>query len=158
MAMPAALTIDSFPTELINAVKADALRDADRVERFLRVLGFLPILHYLIRHRPGFMVDLAAALRLLAWEQAGLDPKAVARLPSARTALLNVLLSLKQSSIGLNEAVGSGSLIQNVMGAFIDHFAWCAGAELHADVTLGEVDEDAILEALADFLWAHRPH
>jgi hypothetical protein len=157
MAMSVSLAIDSFPTDLINAIKADALRDAERVERFLRVLGLQPILHHLIRHRPGFLLDLAAALRLLAWEEAGLDLKAFARLPAARAALLNVLQSLTQSVIGQHEAVKVDSLLQDVMGAFFDYFAWSARVELDVDVTLGEVDEDAVLEALADFLWAHRP-
>jgi hypothetical protein len=43
------------------------------------------------------------------------------------------------------------------MVLFVERFAWKARDELDADVALHEADEEQILEALADFLWNHRP-
>ena len=44
-----------------------------------------------------------------------------------------------------------------VMRLSVERFAWTAPAELGTDVSLAEADEEALLEAFADFLWAHRP-
>ena len=105
----------------------------------------------------AFLLDLGAALRLMAWEQAGINPQHVAGLPPAQEAIRDVLLSLRQPPTGAAQADAPGTLARRVGAAFFEHFAWCGLGELDADVTLGAADEEAVLEALADFLWAHRP-
>lgn len=146
-----------FPTDLVRAVAAEAERDADAVGIFLNALGLHATPDRPIHLPAAFLLDLGAALRLLAWEQEGLHPQEVAGLPPARQALADVFLALKHPPTQVESAVAAGSLAYRVCQAFVDHFAWSGRDELDADVTLGEADEDAVLEALADFLWAHRP-
>jgi hypothetical protein len=146
-----------FPADLVRAVAAEAERDADAVGMFLTALGLHATPDRPIPLPAGFLLDLGAALRLLAWHEAGLPPQEVAGLPPARQALTEVFLAWKHPPTQTEPAVVPGSLAYRVCQAFVDHFAWSGRDELDADVTLGEADEDAVLEALADFLWAHRP-
>jgi hypothetical protein len=109
-------------------------------------------------HLPaGYLLDLGAALRLLAWERAGLDPAAVAGLPPAWQALRTVCLAAAADRNGTPPAEPPGTLARRVLAAFVEYFAWCGRAELAADVALSAADEDELLEGLADFLWANRP-
>src|SRR5262245_23659798 len=63
---------DALPSELEVAVAVHAARDADHVCRFLDRLG-LPATPEKPRPMPaGFLLDLGAALRLLAWEVQGI--------------------------------------------------------------------------------------
>jgi hypothetical protein len=134
----------------------EAEADAWNVCQFLNALGFAPAPDRPDRFSAEFMLDLAAALRLHFWERAGLEPRRIANLPLAQDAMAEVFQSAvnpqRESGIG-----PPGSLAQRVLAAYIDHFVWEARVELKADVVLGEADEEAMLEALADFLWEHRP-
>jgi hypothetical protein len=47
-------------------------------------------------------------------------------------------------------------LSRQVHAIFCEHFAWGARCELGAPVTLGWLDEDTALDALAEFLWEQR--
>jgi hypothetical protein len=40
----------------------------------------------------------------------------------------------------------------------ISRFAWTARVEFETDIALDTGDEDALVEVLAQFLWAHRHH
>ena len=98
--------------------------------------------------------------RCVCWsrEEAGLQPHEVAALPPAQQALHDILGSLSAYATGdKRREVRQPRFIPRVLAAFVDHFAWHGCAELNADLTLAEADEDALLEALADFLWEHRP-
>jgi len=104
----------------------------------------------------GFLLDLGAALRLLEWERRGLQAHLQAGLPPARKALSDVCRTLgKQPDPA---AVPPGTLASRVLAVFVERFAWNAWAELNAEVALDQADEEQVLEALADFLWEHRPH
>jgi hypothetical protein len=155
--MTATPCIPNCPSELVRAVADEAERDADRVGVFLDTLGLHATPDRPVSLPVAFLLDLAAALRLLAWEQVGLHPQDVAGLPPARQAIRDALLTLNRASTQTATVAASGSLAYRVCQAFVDHFAWSGRDELDADVMLGEADEDAVLEALADFLWANRP-
>jgi hypothetical protein len=142
-----------FPAELVNAVA----RDADRVGAFLHALGIQATPQRPVALPAGFLLDLGAALRLLCWEQAGLNPQQVAGLPPAQQGLRTVLQALSESPGDDSSANPPGTLACRVMQAFVDHFAWNGDVELNVDVLLRDADEDLLLEALADFLWVQRP-
>ena len=149
---PCPLQLPDFPPDLIQAVARDAARDADRVGLFLGALGLAPPLPL----PAAFLLGLGAALRLLLWEQDGIDAHRRAGLPPARQALRDVFRAAAgQADPGTAEQ--AKALPGRVLALFIEHFAWAGRAELGADLTLGPADEDALLEGLADFLWAHRP-
>jgi hypothetical protein len=160
MAVISPPSLSAFHPDLIRAVKGDAERDADLVGAFLDVAGLAPS-----GRRPqgaplalpgDCLLRLAAALRLSLWEQLGIRVHLDHGLPPARQALLDVL----RTATGQAEAEAAErarSLASRVMVLSVEHFAWVARVELGAELTLGPADEDALLEGLADFLWAHRP-
>ena len=135
----------------------DAACDADRVAAFLGQLGLRPPPGQVLPLPAAFLLDLGAALRLLVWEEAGLQPHEVPDCPGGKQALHDILGSLSAYATGDKRRDAPATLIPRVLAAFVDHFAWHRRAELNADLTLAEADEEAILEALADFLWTHRP-
>src|SRR3954451_7437938 len=157
---PCPLPLSDFPPDLIQAVARDAARDADRVGVFLDALGRPPA-----GRRPqdpplglpaDLLLGLGAALRLLLWEQQGIDAHRQAGLPPGRQALRDVF----RAATGQADPEAAGrarTLPYRVLTLFVERFAWAGRPELGADLTLGPADEDALLEGLADFLWAHRP-
>jgi hypothetical protein len=155
--MSAAYSPDNFPSTLIQAVTRDAERDADNVGVFLDHLGLRPPPGQLLPLPAAFLLDLGTALRLLLWERAGLHLHEVAGLPPARQALHDVLRSLRLYATGALPLDAPATLAPRVLAAFVDHFAWHGRAELDADMLLSATEEDAVLDALADFLWAQRP-
>jgi hypothetical protein len=45
-----------------------------------------------------------------------------------------------------------------VMRLSVERIAWAGAPELGIDVSVDDADEDMVIEALANFLWTHRPH
>jgi hypothetical protein len=146
-----------LPQELIVAVVHEGWRDADMVGHFLEALSQSTPWQWLARkpvYLPAdFLLGLGAALHLHVWEWNGILVHREAGLPSAQEALLDVFQSLTDPE----SAAKTAQLPARVTALFMAKFAWTAPVELNADVTLGEAEEEALLEALADFLWAHRP-
>src|SRR5205085_993171 len=101
-----------------------------------------------------FLLDLGAAMRLLAWEQAGLTLHRESGLPPAAEAATQVFLDAVPSAAGRRWP--NLWLCKAVLRLSVDRFAWAGGRDLRADVLLGFPDEDALVEALAGFLWDHR--
>jgi hypothetical protein len=129
----------------------DAARDADRVGLFLGGLGLTATPEKPLALPVHFLLGLGAALRLLAWEARGFFFHREAGLPEARQAVHAACLSLSDPNPDPTE------LCLHVMRLSVEKFAWNAPEELGADVSLGEAEEEMVLEALADFLWTHRP-
>lgn len=146
------------PIELSTAVQEKAVRDADVVYRFLTWLGRkwagdsfdlaaidLP---------PGFMSALAAALQLVAWEQRGVFIHRDIGLPSADDAVLLIFRSYQES----DTHPACAHLQHEVFQLFVQRFAWAGRSDLDADIVLDDLEEDVLVDALADFLWARRAH
>jgi hypothetical protein len=152
-----ALTLQPFPPDLVQAIAQDAVADAHRVALFLDALGLRPTGAGTPLKLPAFfLVGLAAALRLLSWEQSGLHVHRDVGLPSADEALRELAGAVvAPGSAALKEQVAR-QLLQRVLGVFIERLAWNGRALLEADLELGEADEDALVDALADLLWSHR--
>ena len=135
-----------------------ALDDADVVGTFLRDdCGVRGTPDRPVRIPLTILLDLAAALRLHAWEQAGIDPCQFPGLPDFAGGLHDVVRRVGLEPGDCGPGLRPGELAVRVLNARTDYFAWCGRAELGADVALGPADEETVLEALADFLWQNRP-
>src|SRR3954451_8327325 len=76
----------AYPPELIARVAEQAARDADLTAHFLKGVGLAPPAGTTRPLPSGFLLELGAALRLLAWEVDGLDLNE-SGLPTARDAI-----------------------------------------------------------------------
>lgn len=150
-AVQPSFSITDYPAEMVAAVEADAARDAERVGLFLRRLGLQHTPEKPLQLPAAFLLRLGDALRLLAWEAQGFFVHREAGLPEARQAIRDAFLSLNETGSDSTE------LGVAILRLSIERFAWNALPELGADVVLDDAQEDALLEALADFLWAQRP-
>ncbi len=138
----------SVHPDLVAAVRDEAGRSADRVGEFLRGLADRGVAVPPLSRET--LLELSAALTLAAWERDGLGLGREAGLPDARTAVRNALATVPPT-------VGSSGLAVRVLGLFVDRTAWAARPHLGADIRLDTPDEDAVVEALAQYLWATRP-
>ncbi len=144
--------LPNHPPDLVQAAADEAERDADRVGLLLTTLGLKPS----IRLPVDFLLALGAALRLCHWEQNRIDLHLRAGLPPARQAVDEVFRTAAGNAAP-GAAERSRNLADRVAALFVERFAWSGRAELGADLTLEPADEDALLDGLADFLWANRP-
>jgi hypothetical protein len=146
--------VSDIPADLLDSLVREAELDAHRVAVFLSVLGIAADPDRPIRLPRGSLLALGAALRLLEWEDNGLNVHRDAGLPPAHQALLDALRSLNSGAD--DEARGTHHLSRRVVALFAERLAWHGRRELDADVALDELDDEAMLEALAEFLWASR--
>ena len=142
-------TLADLPPEMIAAVEVDAERQAEAVAEFLGTLreDHLPR----GRQTPHFLLQLAAALRLRRWEAEGFFFHREVGLPEADQAVREALASPNAVAADPTE------FCLAVPRLTLERFAWSGPRELGVDVAVKEANEDALLEALAGFLWAHRP-
>jgi hypothetical protein len=146
--------LSQLPTELLRHVTEEAERDAGRTGAFLGAVGLGPP-DGGVRRLPGdLLLNLGAALRLLSWEQAGLAIHREAGLPAARDAIRQVFLDAVPAA-GRESQPGPW-LGEAVLRLSVERFAWAGRRELQAEVLLDFPDEDALVEAMARFLWDHR--
>jgi hypothetical protein len=145
--------LSAYPVELIRAAAEEGARDADNVHRFLGYLGLTPPPGG-VRYFPRpFLLNLAAALRLVCWEAASIDVHLKAGLPRALEALKRVTLEAADKNSPLRQ---DAWLARAVFMLTVERFAWAGPRELKADVLLEVPDEATLVRAMADFLWRHR--
>jgi hypothetical protein len=155
------------PTE-VNETQADV---QFRLEAFIRlahadaehVAGFLK--RWLKPLRLGrdtpfpaeFLLELAAIVRIAAWQQAGLAAD-LGTFPPAQELLENLIrqfladpMSFELEAPAVRRGLGS-----QVVSTWIARCAWKGPSETGADVWLGEIDEGLLLELMADFLYEIR--
>jgi hypothetical protein len=146
--------------ELIEAVVRDAQFMADLTAGFLDRLGALPPLKQR-RKAPvalpdGFLLELAAVLRIGLWERAGLRDRLGLDLPPADQVLDDLVARFTQVPVEMRPERTCAGIVMDVFRTTLDRLAWGGRGELHADVVLGEHDDELLLEALADVLWEQR--
>jgi len=95
-------------------------------------------------------------VRLRAWEAVGLDVHREAGLPTAHEALERIIGILTTTPSDPAVFARASLLGRAVFDFRMSRFAWAGPADLRADVALDTPDEHALIEALADFLWASR--
>ena len=146
---------NDYPPELVRFAIDEAERDADEVAELLAAAGPAPPPGQTRGFPPGILLDLGAVVRLRRWEAAGLAVHREAGLPTARAAL-NFVIHTLVAAADPEALAAAGALGREVPGLAMGRLAWTARAELGADVALDADDEDALVEALAQFLWARR--
>jgi len=144
---------ESCPPDLIRFVAAEATRDAERVVVFLDALDLVPAGGRLDLPERVFL-DLGAALRLVAWEHAGITLHTDAGLPPARAALHAIIAGA--AAWPRTEYRPIPGLARAASRLAAEAFAWTGRRDLNADILLEDPDDDAFVEALAHFLWTHR--
>jgi hypothetical protein len=137
--------------DIATVVARDAYRDADRVGLFLAHLGMKGTPEKPLALPPSFLLRLGFALRLLDWEQKGYYFHREVGVPEAQLAIREAFLRLNDVDA---DPTKSSSAILNLS---LERFAWSGPPELGADIALHGVQDDTLLEALADLLWTHRP-
>jgi hypothetical protein len=146
-----ALAVSDLPTDMVASVADSAARDADRVGLFLHELG-LSASPDQPRSLPArFLLHLAAALRLLVWETQGFFFHHDAGLPPARQAIRDAFHALHDPN------ANPSAFCVSVLRLSLERFAWNGPRDLQADIALDDLNEDAALDVLAEFLWASRP-
>jgi len=143
----------AYPPELIDRVASLAERDAGLTAEFLGAVGLAPPPGEACRLPARVLLELGAAMRLLAWEEEGLDCRR-AGLPIARDAILRVF---REATDLLRDPSGPApTLGRDVFGFTVDHLAWAGPKDLRAEILLDFPDEDALVEVMARFLWDNR--
>ena len=145
-----------YPAELIRFAADEAGRDAADVTAFLAVAGLAPQAGETRGFPPGILLDLGAVARLRRWEAAGYAVHVEAGLPTARAALNHVVEMLIEAAANRTALATAGALGRAVFDLMVCRFAWTARQELGSDIVLDGSNEDALVEALAQFLWARR--
>jgi hypothetical protein len=143
-------TLEAF----IRLAHADAEHVADFLERWLKPLR-------LGRAAPfsaEFLCDLAAIIRIAAWQRAGLAADLKEPFPPAQELLENLIRRFIADplSFGSKPSTAPQSLPSRVVSTWIARCAWKAPSETGADVWLSELDEDVLLVLMADFLYEIR--
>jgi hypothetical protein len=153
-------SLSQYPPDLLDAVTRDAESDAERVFEFLDVIGVRPSGEGAdgipVKLPAYFLLRLAAALRLCTWEQKGLLIHQEAGLPSANDALRELGRSIAAPGPLQQEKQAADQLSQGVLRVAMNSLAWGGRVYFDADLAVGDADEDRLVEAMADLLWAHR--
>jgi hypothetical protein len=150
MATTSPLTPDNAAVDLIAAVIADARDDAHLVADYLEAHGVHGDPARPIAIPADFLLGLAAALRLQEWERLGLRFHLDSGLPTAARALEDVLGTLSGTSSPDPE------LPTRVLAVSVQRLSWHGSADWQAAIALDRLDDEASLDALAEFLFAHR--
>ena len=147
-----------YPAELVQFATTEAERDADDVGAFLTTAGLAPPPGQTRDFPPTILLDLGAVVRLRRWEEAGYSVHLDTGLPSARAALYHVIATLLTTATTKTPiaSLGAGALARAVFEVAVNRFAWGARLILGTDIVLSVNDEDALVEAMAQFLWAQR--
>lgn len=144
-----------YPAELVRFAADEAGRDADDVADLLAAAGLAPPPGETRGFPPGVLLDLGAVVRLRRWA-AGYAVHVGAGLPTARAALYHVIRTLADAAADRAALAAGGALGRAAFDLTVTRFAWAARTELGSDVVLDASGEDALVEALAQLLWACR--
>jgi hypothetical protein len=139
-------SLSEYPIEMVSAVAIEAARQAELACAFLNFLG-IPASKNL---PAAFLLHLGAAMRLISWESHGFFFHGDGSVPEGKEAIRDAFRSLAAP-----KADPTG-LCVNVLRLSIERFAWTGQRDLHADMALDDITDDAALDALAEFLWASR--
>lgn len=145
--------------QIIEGFAFNGRFNANLVGHFLEANGLIPPRtargRQPISFPREFLLDLAGVLRLALWEHLGLSDRLPADLPNAAEALAELFQRWSANLPKVTNAP-SRAVLRRVLHTWFSRFAWSGLEELNADVVLDDAKEQALLEALADFLWEHR--
>lgn len=137
---------------LLNAVVHNAERMAILTSAVLDAAGFPSDAPSLPRN---FLLEWGAVLQLGMWELQGIHRHAELGLPTY-TEASSELAARAAKGPGAFDGPEATPLSRHVVRVWLEEFAWQGWELLQTDVVVGDVDEDAFAEVMADFLWSHR--
>jgi hypothetical protein len=149
--MDGTLDLDDLLVEFVAAVASQAIRGADRVAALLREAGIAPALGDHAAAPVGLpaelLLGLDLVLRFATWEQNLIFVHIESGLPSSDELLQRILELLPGEQMQ--------SLISDLSGRSMvllaQHFTWRAGVEQQIDLAIVDDDDEALLDAVADF-------
>jgi hypothetical protein len=103
----------------------------------------------------GFLLELGAVLVIEMWERRGFTAHIIAGLPSWREADNELVRLLREDPTHFDQNQ-HGSLNRRVLQFWLENFAWDGIETFGADILVTAGDEDAIVDAVADFIWKNR--
>jgi hypothetical protein len=103
----------------------------------------------------GFLLDLGAVIQLALWEDAGLTVHIEAGLPTSDVAAKELERRAKLGPSAF-ATVTRLDLWFKVKEIWAEHFAWQGEEMFGAEIALARIDDDVLVNALADFLWRNR--
>jgi hypothetical protein len=104
---------------------------------------------------PAFLLELSAVLELRLWELQGLRSYLDADLPTSREAA-HALANRAKKGPAEFEGPDAAPLSVRVLHVWMEAFAFDGPDFLHADLIVRDVDEDAFIDVLSEFVWRHR--
>lgn len=108
---------------------------------------------------PEILMELSAILRLGSWLEGGLcDFLKDEEVSAAFTTMVDSEKKLTSDPQAFECGEGLPPLTTKIFEIWEKHLAWSAREELDVDLLLdlSEMDDGAVLQNLADFLWEHR--
>jgi hypothetical protein len=103
----------------------------------------------------SFLLNLCTGVWLLYWEDHGISIHVEAGLPPAMQVLSETFAGFRPND-DADRWSRAVQLAYNVTWLFAEHIAWHGHAEVGGEFVVGEVNEDVLLESLAQLLWHHR--
>jgi hypothetical protein len=146
-----------YPGEQVRFAAAGAAEEAESATTFLASAGLAPPAGETRGLPRGILLDIGGMVRLRAWEAAGLDAHRRAGLMTADEALEHIIDVLTRAAADPAELARAGALGRAVFDLRMSRFAWAGPMEYQADIALDTPDEEALIDALAKFLWGSRP-
>ena len=145
--------VPGIPPLLARAILVHAQRQADLTAWFLEARGYGK--EKAAKVPRAALLELGAVLELGLWELQGLRPHLDVDLPTFGQAAKDLA---ERAFHGLAEFEGpdAAPLATRVLQVWIQQFAWDALVMLQADILVSDIDEDACVDLLAEFLWRHR--
>ena len=151
----------ALPTGTVEAATRRAEQMAERTGEFLRALGLAPSKpsDFPFSLPSEFLLELAAILQRADWQANGLADSLDEKLYPAFDDLRQLLFRLFQrpdSFQGGDAGAQNARLSQQTLRLWLERFAWSCPELLECDMLLGDLDDDDLIDRLAEVLWTRR--
>ena len=148
-----------IPDFVVDAVTRNAEFRAGLTAAFLDAAGLVGESQYDHPRSCGLSADtlleLGFVLQLAYWELHGFRQHLPDEVPLVREAATSFAKRAAERAGG-GEFRRSEELSNQVFDIWWRRFAWDGREILQADVVLGDIDEDQLIDVMAKFLWDHR--
>lgn len=147
--------LDQIPKCIVDAAIQNALRVADLTGMTLTEMGKVHLGGSQWNLPAAFLVELGAVLQLGLWEQEGIAAHECGYLPPFDDAVSELSRRAAQG-VSAFANLASVTLAPRVLQFSIEHIAASGFLLMGGDVLTQDIDEDAFVELLAEFLFSHR--
>lgn len=103
----------------------------------------------------GFLLELGAVMQLQVWEDSGVRSLLTVEVPTAAAAAAD-LNARVQADPGRFTQVDAATLSNQLLRVWLEHFSWSAPEMLGVDIVIGRLDEEELVETMAQLLWKYR--